>query len=61
MNNIEFFTNICQSVLNPLDFGYVPITEEEKLDILNFEMDMEYDAAMYPWPPDPEPDWALEL
>lgn len=58
--NIEFFTNICQSVLNPLP---APITEQEKLDILNYEMDMEYDAAMYPWPPEDEPpyDIALEL
>ena len=58
MSNIEFFTGICQSVLNPFP---APITEQEKLDILNYEMDMERDSAMYPWPPDPEPDWAHEL
>lgn len=52
MNNIAFFTSICQSVLNPL-----PITEKEKREIIEREiaMDRDYardmDAELEAWPP----------
>ena len=55
MTNLEFFTNICQSVLNPLP---TPITEQEKEDILSYERDMEEIMAEEDWPPY---DIAMEL
>ena len=54
MNNIEFFTNICMSVLNPS----LPMTEEEKLEVLQYEKEMEEMNAEEEWPPY---DIALEL
>ena len=57
MSDLEFLTGICQSILNP----FSPTTDEEKEEVLAYERDMEYDAAMYPWPPEPEPDWSMEL
>ncbi len=60
MSDYEYLTGICRTVLNPLAPGYVPITEEEKQEILQYEYEMHQmcQEELEDWPPY---DIALEL